>query len=189
MLKGKSVVLKTIAKEDIKLIFDIIMEDKVGSTFSTTYKELTLDGLPKFLYETETGTTSKVFSIFDDKELIGVVTVNCIHAIRRSAYLAYLCIKSEYQKSGLGKDAFSVLLKYCFDTLNLNRVYSHTFSDNQIFQKDNHGIGDYFGFKLEGVEREYVYRNGNYVDKQIWGLLRKEWRNNPIYEHDAYKTL
>ena len=96
MLKGRNVILKTISQNDIKPIYDIIMNDNIGSTFSTTYKELTLEELPKFLYETENGTLSKVFTIFCKEEVIGIITVSCIHNIRRSAYISYLGIKDGF---------------------------------------------------------------------------------------------
>ena len=189
MLKGKKVILKTVSQNDIKSIYDIIMNDNIGSTFSTTYKELTVEELPKFLYETEPGTTSKVFSIFGDKDLIGFVTVNCIHSIRRSAYLAYLGMKQDVHSKGLAKDAFTVIVKYCFDYLNLNRLYAHTFSDNEKFQTNSNSFPKYAGWTLEGTEREYVFRNGKYVNKQIWGLLKREWQDNHIYEHENYKDI
>ena len=189
MLKGKKVTLRTVSKNDIKLIYDLVMRDNVGSTFSTTYKELTLETLPQFLYETEAGTTSKVFTILNDDKVIGFVTVNCIHPIRRSAYLAYLGMDPKHQEKGLAKDAFTVTFKYCFDYLNLNRLYAHTFKDNEKFQKSSNSFPKYAGWTLEGTEREYVFRNGRYVDKQIWGLLRREWEDNPVYEHENYKEI
>ena len=187
MLKGRNVILKTISQNDIKPIYDIIMNDNIGSTFSTTYKELTLEELPKFLYETENGTLSKVFTIFCKEEVIGIITVSCIHNIRRSAYISYLGIKDGLQNKGLGKDAFTVVVKYCFDYLNLNRLYAHTFEDND--RMSFNGIPKYAGWKLEGTEREYVFRNGKYVNKQIWGLLKREWKDNPVYEHENYKEI
>ena len=68
MLKGRNVILKTISQNDIKPIYDIIMNDNIGSTFSTTYKELTLEELPKFLYETENGTYQKFLQFFVKKK-------------------------------------------------------------------------------------------------------------------------
>jgi len=189
MLKGKHITLRTVDKEDLKSIYDIVMDDDIGSTFSTTYKEMTLESLPKFMFETEPGTTSKVFSILKDEEIVGFVTVNCIHSIRRSAYLAYLGMKQDAHSKGLAKDAFTVIVKYCFDYLNLNRLYAHTFSDNEKFQTNSNSFPKYAGWVLEGTEREYVFRNGKYVNKQIWGLLRREWKDNPVYDHENYKKI
>ena len=34
-----------------------------------------------------------------------------------------------------------------------------------------------FGFKLEGAQREKDYIDGNYTDRFILGLLRKDWKS------------
>jgi RimJ/RimL family protein N-acetyltransferase len=32
------------------------------------------------------------------------------------------------------------------------------------------------GWKHEGTEREYTYRNGKWIDKEIWAVLRSKYK-------------
>ncbi len=170
MIKGRNVLLKALEESHLKRIYDILMMDDIGSTFSTTYKEVTLSGLASFLYLTEPGTISKVFSIFSDNEIIGFVTLNNIHPIRHNAYIGIVGIDPKYQNGMYGVDALRTIIKYSFDTLNLHRLYGHTFSDNPKM----HTLYKRGNWIHEGTEREYAFRNGEWVGREIWGILRDE---------------
>ena len=172
MIKGRNVSLVTVEESHLQRIYDILIKDCIGCTFSTTYKEVTLAGLPGFLYTTEPGTTSKAFSIILNNDVIGFVTLNNIHPIRHNAYIGIVGIDPDYQNDLNGLDALRTIIDYGFNNLNLNRLYGHTFSDNprmDILYKR-------CGWKHEGTEREYAYRDGKWIDREIWGILKKEYK-------------
>ena len=72
---------------------------------------------------------------------------------------------------GYGTDATRVLLKFCFMELALNRVQLRVLSYNaraiRCYQK--------VGFQHEGVLREAMLRDGQYVDIVQMSILRREW--------------
>lgn len=72
---------------------------------------------------------------------------------------------------GYGSDALRLALRYAFDELNLQRVTLGVFDYNQ------RGIHVYekLGFRLEGVERAAVQREGRRFDQLVMGILRSEW--------------
>ena len=172
MIDGRNVSLVTVEESHLPSIFEILMKDDIGSTFSTTYKELSLNGLANFLYMTEPGTIAKAFTIMLKEKIIGFVTLNNIHPIRHNAYIGIVGIDPDYQNDLNGVDALRTIIDYGFNNLNLNRLYGHTFSDNprmDILYKRG-------GWKHEGTEREYAYRDGKWIDREIWGILKREYK-------------
>jgi len=179
MLKGKNVYLQSAQKEDLPKLYKIMLEDNMGNAFTTTYYECTLNNLGSMLFETDQGTQSKVFVAKKDKEIIGFITLNDIHPIRRSAEIGALGLKGEYQKKTKGAfinasyayEISGLLAVYAFEVLNLNKLTAHTFSNNDNVD----GIYKVGGFIKEGIAREYIPRNGKWLDRNEWGLIRKDY--------------
>jgi RimJ/RimL family protein N-acetyltransferase len=173
MIKGRNVTLKSIEKSDIDDIFRIIMMNNIGSTFTTTYKEINSDGLINFLYMTEPKTMAKVFTILLDDKVIGVVTLNNIHPIRQNAYIGVVGVDPENQNGLHGLDALRTLIDYGFNTLNLHRIYGHTYSDNPRMT----AIYNRGGWVHEGTERDYAFKDGRWINRETWGILRSDEEN------------
>jgi RimJ/RimL family protein N-acetyltransferase len=64
-----------------------------------------------------------------------------------------------------------LLLRHCFDTLNLNRVYLRVYAENLRAKRSY----DKAGFVEEGRQREGVYKHGKYDNVVIMSVLRSEW--------------
>jgi RimJ/RimL family protein N-acetyltransferase len=62
-------------------------------------------------------------------------------------------------------------VRFAFDQMNLNRV------DLQVLDDNERGIRCYekIGFVREGVQRQYRYREGRYVDMIMMSILREEY--------------
>lgn len=73
---------------------------------------------------------------------------------------------------GYGTDAMRVMLRFAFTELNLHRI------SLQVFEYNTRAIRSYekAGFKREGVERQYLLRNGRRWDIVYMGALRSEWQ-------------
>lgn len=73
---------------------------------------------------------------------------------------------------GFGTEAMQLALTFAFNELNLHRVQVFVFSYNDqaiaVYEK--------IGFKLEGVQREFLRRDGKHYDAYIYGLLHQEWQ-------------
>ena len=76
-------------------------------------------------------------------------------------------------------DSLNIILDYAFNTLNLNKITggSETPGTMNIMKR--------FGYKQEGVLKEQFYRDGEYRDIVIFGLLKEDYlriqnKNNKI---------
>ncbi len=104
-------------------------------------------------------------------KLIGNCGVFSIDSVNSSAELGIMIgDKTEWNK-GYGSEIMSLLVRHCFETLNLNRAYLKVYTENiravRSYEKA--------GFVLEGRLREAVYKHGKYDDVLIMSVLRSEW--------------
>lgn len=82
-----------------------------------------------------------------------------------------MAISKEYWGQGIAQKAFREILNYAFFQLNLNRMETFNLATNS---KIIH-IKEKMGFKVEGVLRKVMYRNGDYQDKVIMSILKDEY--------------
>ena len=89
----------------------------------------------------------------------------------RSASLGY-CSTQAAWGHGYMTEAAGGLLRWAYDTLDLNRVQSETDTRNLASAR----VLDKLGFVLEGTLREDCVVDGDVSDSWVFGLLRREWR-------------
>jgi len=65
---------------------------------------------------------------------------------------------------------FALIFKIAFEELFLHRLYVETFA----FRKDHIKIIEALGFKCEGILREHVYKDADWHDSIVHGLLAGE---------------
>jgi RimJ/RimL family protein N-acetyltransferase len=104
-------------------------------------------------------------------KLIGDCGVFDIELTHHSAELGIMIgDKSEWNK-GYGSEAMTLLLRHCFETLNLNRAFLRVYEDNVRAVRSYEKAG----FVLEGRLRQAVYKHGKYEDVLFMSVLRSEW--------------
>ncbi|ALC84165.1 acetyltransferase [Bacillus gobiensis] len=89
---------------------------------------------------------------------------------RKAEFGVWLGEKSVWGQ-GYGTEVTRVLAEFAFMRLNLHKVYLSVDADNfggiRCYEKA--------GFKKDGVLRDDVFKNGQYVDRIIMSLLKKEF--------------
>ncbi len=110
------------------------------------------------------------FSIQNPRgKFIGVCALKNIDSKNRKAEL-YICLHgSPARGKGYGAEAVKALLRYAFDTLNLNRVYLYTPAYNAAALRCYRSVG----FVEEGRARQDLYSGGRYHDSVHMAFLRK----------------
>ncbi len=94
------------------------------------------------------------------------------HAERyRSASLGY-CFAEAAWGHGYATEAAHALLRWAFDTLDLNRVQAETDTRNVASAR----VLEKLGFVREGTLREDCVVNGEVSDSWVYGLIRREWQ-------------
>ena len=106
-----------------------------------------------------------------DGEFIGWCGLTRWNPDFRSASLTY-CLEEAAWGHGYATEAARALLKWAFDTLDLNRVQAEADTRNVASGR----VLEKLGFVLEGTLREDCVVNGDVSDSSVYGLLRREWR-------------
>jgi len=73
---------------------------------------------------------------------------------------------------GLGQEAVGLLVAYLFAGYAVERISAVTDAENRPAQ----GLLEGLGFRREGVLRRASFRDGQWCDMAIYGLLRAEWK-------------
>ena len=79
--------------------------------------------------------------------------------------------RSEDRLQGAGSFAVNEMLRHAFENLNLHRVELQVLEDNLCAQH----VYEKAGFKLEGLRREAVFKNGRYLNCKLYAVLRRDW--------------
>jgi len=103
-------------------------------------------------------------------DFVGVVRTDEIDFVNRSIRVGG-DILPKYQGKGYGTRMFRLIRKYCFDCLNMNRLWLLVLENNTaalpLYRKA--------GFVEEGRQRKAIFRDGKYLDYLMMSLLRSEY--------------
>jgi ribosomal-protein-alanine N-acetyltransferase len=95
----------------------------------------------------------------------------------RSASLGY-CYGEAAWGHGYATESAGAVLRWAFDTLDLNRVQAETDTRNLASAR----VLEKLGFVREGTLREDCVVDGVVSDSWVFGLLRREW-SPPVEQH------
>lgn len=109
------------------------------------------------------------FVIYFNNNPIGRIGIYKIDLQNKIAEIGYWLDKKEEGKGIISKSLNS-LIKFCFDELKLNRIEIKCGIENS---KSN-AIPIKFNFKFEGVIRQGEFINNQYIDLNLYSLLREE---------------
>ena len=103
--------------------------------------------------------------------LIGNCSYMGINWTDRSAEVGLFIGDKTCWNKGYGTEVMRLLLRFGFETLNLNRIFLRVDEDNKG------GVRAYekAGFVHEGRFRQATYRDGKYCDLLFMSVLRSEW--------------
>ena len=115
-----------------------------------------------------------VIALREGDACIGTTGCHNIEWRSRSAELGIVIGKREYLGKGYGTEAVRLLLRFSFTELNLHRVFLKVFDFNE------RAIRCYSkcGFVEEGRLRDAFYRDGDYHDILVMGILEDEFRRS-----------
>ena len=109
----------------------------------------------------------------NDDRHIGNIALQSINPIHRSAELSILIGDPDSWGLGYATEASQLICKQGFEALNLRRIGCGTYANNIGMQR----VAIAIGMKKEGVRRQAIFKDGQYLDLIEYGLLRDEYKN------------
>lgn len=175
MIYGERVRLRAAERDDVKKFYGWVNDPDVTRYLSLYLPMSTVDEENWFEAMTKRDQSEKTLVIEvrdgDGWKMIGNCAVFGIDPVNRLGELGIMLGEKDEWNKGYGTETMILLLRHCFDTLNLNRAYLRVYADNLRAKRSYEKAG----FVEEGRLREAVYKCGNYDDVIIMSVLRSEW--------------
>ncbi len=89
----------------------------------------------------------------------------------RNGLINILIGEQSYRDKGIGTSVMKMLIKYCFEELNLHNVILKVKADNRRAIK----VYNKVGFKICGTERERAFYKGKWCDVHTMQILEQEY--------------
>ncbi len=106
------------------------------------------------------------------EQIIGVIGTHKINWLSRKVELGYW-VAQGFRGRGIVTAACRSLVTYLLCDLELNRVEIHCATGN----RKSCAIPERLGFRHEGVLREAEFCRGEYLDLNVYGMLRRDWNS------------
>jgi ribosomal-protein-alanine N-acetyltransferase len=100
---------------------------------------------------------------------IGCVGLHKIDWVHRSAELGIVIGDREVWGKKYGKQAWNLIAEYAFNKLNLHRIFAIIIEGNIASQKSAEAAG----FIQEGKLRDYLFKDGKYLNAFYYSKLNK----------------
>ena len=188
--EGKIIKLRGIEKEDYtEKMYKWANDNDFNRFLSHGIRPTTIQKMEK-LYEALINKENFIFAIVDKRTektigLIGLYNPNW--QIRSIEYVIHIGEKYLWD-SNESSEATNFIIKYAFETLNLNKVWLGIAKENQraikFYQKK--------GFVHEGELRAEIFRENKYFNSVRMSILKEEYMKidivNPMTNNSQYNT-
>jgi ribosomal-protein-alanine N-acetyltransferase len=175
--ESKNLSLRLLSEADLPAAYDIFSHPEVMRYWS--YPAWTdMSQAQQWLINVQEGYRSgNSFQLgierHSDRVLVGTCTIFHFHTASRRAEIGY-ALGRPYWGSGYMHEALQTLLRYAFQTLDLNRLEADIDPRNLASAKTLERLG----FQKEGHLRERWIVGDEISDTALYGLLRREWQGH-----------
>ena len=171
MLKGKSITLRPVRETDIDQLYAYHIDiDNRGDYFPRG-----ILSQPAFRKQfEENGFWSKedgmLVIVSPGDEILGHIeffkTVNYLDEFE----LSYQVYAPEHRRKGIASEAVNLLVRYLFETKQVNRIRLVIHPDNLASRR----LAEKCGFRHEGTARGAWYNRGSHQDVEIYAILHRD---------------
>jgi RimJ/RimL family protein N-acetyltransferase len=167
------ITLREISRDDLPTInkwrSDPVVSDGVGAPRRFIGLDVDLKWYEDYLSRRGSEVRCAV-CLADTNQLVGMVSLTRIDYVHRHAEYNAVVGERGDQNRGVGTAATRAMVRHGFFDLNLHRIYVSILRQNigsiRMCEKA--------GFRAEGTIREGAYKNGQYHDLVLMGVLKSE---------------
>ncbi|MCH7926147.1 MAG: GNAT family N-acetyltransferase [Planctomycetes bacterium] len=159
-------------KEDLELVRAWVNDPDLARDINRVLPVTALEH-EKWYANLVTRTDAVTFAIRHESKTIGLCGLKTIDLRNRHAELWLYIGEPGRRGQGLGRRSFTLLVRFGFDQLNLNRIHIYVAEYNKACLRACAACG----FQEEGRFRDYIYIDGAYHDAISMAVLRHERRD------------
>lgn len=169
--------LKILEMDDTRTIFQAIDQNRVHLRKWLPFVDMTrtekdsLSFVKSIVDDVER--RQEVFTILYNNEFCGLLGLKDIDFLNRKTEIGYWLVEKMTGK-GIITRCVEKIVEFVFQNLEMNRVQIRCGVGNL----KSSAIPKRLGFTFEGVEREGERHHLNYIDLEVYSLLKKEWKKN-----------
>ena len=170
-IKGKNITLRALELEDLSLLQKWANDPEIQYMLGSWHFPTNMNDQQKWFSNLSCNSNNQRFMIINEANLpIGMANLVNINFKDGNAEHGLLLDK-QYQGKGYGSDVVQTIMNYAFNELRLNRLETTIISINEpslnLFKK--------CGWIQEGTLRNWYYRKGQFINKQILGVLKEDF--------------
>lgn len=172
VLTGQNAVLRPFADGDVAAMIEILRDPEVGRLTGSPDKPLDTEVIRRW-YTSRNAQADRLDLAIVDRasgEVVGETVLNQWDDANRSCNFRIL-IGPRGRDRGLGSEAVLLTVGYGFEQLGLHRIWLGVFAFNpraiRVYEKA--------GFVVEGVDREALFADGQWIDHIRMAILEQDW--------------
>ena len=176
IIVDNNLLLRSYEPDDAQELFDVINNSRkhlhpwLAWVDKTTKPEHSLQFIQKSLQQLNNQEALEL-GIFHDGKIIGGVGMHNRDLETKRAQIGYW-ISKEYEGMGIVSRCLIKFIDFLFEKIGLNKIEIHFLPANKRSAK----VATSLGYKVEGIIRQSIMRNGMPEDIVITGLLKSEWK-------------
>lgn len=170
MIHHKKYWLRAVEESDLGWMKELRNDETTWSNLG--HVVLLNDAMQRQWFERLTSRDDAHYFVFgQEQESLGIVRVTDVDRINRS-----MCVGGDilaaHRGKGHAKAMYELIFQLGFDVWNMHRLWLFVLASNAVGMH----VYEKMGFRVEGKQREAIFRAGEYVDYVMMSILESEYR-------------
>ena len=172
-LQDERIYLRPVEQDDLDIFYTRAMWDSETRKLTGTQVVFSRNGVQSWFdrISIDQSRVDLVICLQKTDQVIGDIGMLDIDHHNKKSVVRISVFDKDYWGKGYGTESMSLLLKYGFGVLNLNRIGLDVFSFNERAIKSYKKLG----FQEEGRIRDDLFYDGGYHDSVLMGILKHEF--------------
>lgn len=170
MFHSNDLVLRKLAEKDLPLLLHLKQESWFG-----THRVSIVNGSDQLRWfqglDSDPHCPANLVLIAElEKDVsgpVGIFKVAAVDYVSRVADVGW-DVFADQRGKGLGKKLVCAGVSFCVSILNLRRLNAEILESNHASKSCARSAG----FEKEGCKRSCIYKEGKYIDSEVWGYVR-----------------
>ena len=174
-IKGKTITLRSIEEEDLEMLRSIMNDPEVEKMLVGWAYPISKFQQKAWFQQSQNESEKRYIIETTEDGAVGLAILSDFDWKNRSAYIGIKIGNEKFRNKGIGTDTIMTIMKYAFDELQLNRLYctilDYNIASQTLFREK-------CGWICEGALRKHIYKNGEYHDLKLFGILKDEYNGS-----------
>jgi ribosomal-protein-alanine N-acetyltransferase len=174
LLETERLILRKLSMRDVNDVFEYASVPEIAKHVMWQHHRSIADSmhfLRAVILQYQNGMPSPWGIVYkENNKVIGTGGFHVWNAEHRKAEIGY-ALSPVYWNKGIMTEALKIMIKFGFDSLNLNRIEALCFVQNTTSER----VMQKCGMTFEGILRQYTYIKEGFQDLKLYSILKSEF--------------